>query len=250
MFRFFRRKLLATIFVCSLAFISALLPYVYYGDSIPAISLKNDGTAYYKGSDNIALTFNIGWGDVNADKILDILEEKKFKNATFFLSGAWMERHQHVVERITGLGYEIGILGYEYVDYTDMSEKEVSQDISKALEICKKLDVDSVKLMRTPTGEFDATTTKTSEKYGLTLVQWSIDTHDWENPGADKIYESVSNSSKGDIILMHASDSALQTVDVLPEICDFIESSNLKTVTVSEMISGGNSSTEEISYVN
>lgn len=217
-----------------------------YGDAIPAVSLQNDENAYYKGSDGISLTFNIGWGDDNADKILDVLEKREFKNATFFLSGAWMERHQHVIERITDMGYEIGILGYDYVDYTDMDEKDISRDINKALEVCKKYDIEDVKLMRTPTGEFNETTTKLAKEQGLTLVQWSIDTHDWENPGADKIIESVAQAEKGDIVLLHASDSALQTAKALPKICDFVAMSGLKSLKVSDMISGGSSTTEEV----
>ena len=36
-------------------------------------------------------------------------------------------------------GYEIGMLGYEYKDYTELEEEKVKQDIAKAQTAFKKL---------------------------------------------------------------------------------------------------------------
>ena len=39
-------------------------------------------------------------GETKSNSILDTLKERDIKNATFFLSAAWAERHPDVVERI------------------------------------------------------------------------------------------------------------------------------------------------------
>ena len=48
-------------------------------------------------------------------------------------------------------------------------------------------------------------------------MHWSNNSNDWKNPGVNNIVSTVSNNLKGgDIVLLHASDSALQTNRALP----------------------------------
>ena len=58
--------------------------------------------------------------------------------------------------------------------------------------------------------------------------------------------ENVTKAKKGDIILLHASDSAKQTNKALPLILDHLKKKNLKFVTVSEMIANAKTNTSEI----
>ena len=60
------------------------------------------------------------------------------------------------------------------------------------------------------------------------------------------IVENVSKATKGDIILLHASDSAKQTEKAIPLIIDQIKKNNLKLVSVSEMIANAKTNTSEI----
>jgi peptidoglycan-N-acetylglucosamine deacetylase len=228
------------------AFFTAWFLYLENFIQIPAFSDKNEPKAIYKGEKDVALTFNIGWGDEKAEPILDLLKKEKVATATFFLSGAWAERHPNLVERIVKDGYEIGILGYNYVDYTEIEEQKVRKDLAMALEAFNKLNVKNIKLARAPTGHFDQKSLKVADRLGLTLVHWSINSKDWTNPGAEAIVENVSKAKKGDIILLHASDSAKQTANALPTIIDSLNKKKLKFVSVSEMIANADSKTKEI----
>ncbi|RUQ24158.1 polysaccharide deacetylase family sporulation protein PdaB [Peribacillus cavernae] len=212
----------------------------------PVFSTSEGPKAVYKGEKNLALTFNIGWGDERALPILKTLKKEKVKSATFFLSGAWAERHPDIVATIVKEGYEIGLLGYAYKDYSDIKDEEIVKDISKAHEVFKKLNVKSIVLLRAPTGHFDKRLLKIGERFGYSVVHWSIDSKDWTNPGVEKIVENVDQADKGDIILLHASDSAKQTNTALPQLLSEIRSKNLKLVTVSEMISNSSARNEEI----
>ncbi|MGG0720457.1 polysaccharide deacetylase family sporulation protein PdaB [Robertmurraya massiliosenegalensis] len=228
------------------AFFTAWFLYLESFIHIPTFSDKNDPKAIYKGEKDLALTFNIGWGDEKAEPILDILKKEKISTATFFLSGAWAERHPDLVNRIVKDGYEIGILGYNYIDYTDIKEEEIRKDLATAIEAFSKLNIKNIKLARAPTGHFDQKTLKVAERYGLTLVHWSVDSKDWTNPGVEIIVDNVSKAKKGDIILMHASDSAKQTAEALPSIMKDLRKKGHKLITVSEMIVNADSSTKEI----
>lgn len=228
------------------AFFTAWLLYMENLVNLPVFSTSNGPKAVFKGEKDIALTFDIGWGDEKAGPILDELTKENVKSATFFLAGSWAERHPDLVERINKSGYEIGILGFNYLDYTELEDDKIRKDILNAQVAFGKLNIKDIKLLRAPTGHFDQRTLKIAERYGYTVVHWSIDSQDWTNPGVEKIVENVKSADKGDIILLHASDSAKQTVKALPQIIGDIRAKGLKLVTVSEMIANGNAQSEEI----
>jgi peptidoglycan-N-acetylglucosamine deacetylase len=228
------------------AFFTAWFLYIENLAQIPVFSTKDGPKAVYRGEKDLALTFDIGWGDEKAEPILDTLNKENVKAATFFLAGSWAERHPEIVNRIVKDGYEIGILGYEYKDYRDLEDVKISQDISKAQEAFRKLNVKNIKLLRAPTGHFDERTLKIAQRYGYTVVHWSVDSKDWNNPGVTTIVKNVKKADKGDIVLLHASDSAKQTAKALPLILKDIHQKGLKLISVSELIANGEASSREI----
>ncbi|MDP4086748.1 MAG: polysaccharide deacetylase family sporulation protein PdaB [Bacillota bacterium] len=228
------------------AFFAAGFLYMENIAQLPVFSTKSGPKAIYRGEKDIALTFNIGWGDEKAGPILDVLNKEKVKSATFFLAGSWAERHPDLVSRIVKEGYEIGILGYGYVDYSSVEDTKIKKDILMAQEAFRKLNINGIKVLRAPTGHFDDRTLNIAERYGYTVVHWSVDSKDWTNPGVLAIVENVKGAKKGDIILLHASDSAKQTAKALPLILENIRKQGLKMVTVSEMIANGNTQSTEV----
>lgn len=239
------RRIKQGILIVIISFFTALF---YFSQSIvqfPVLSSKGEPKAIYKGEEGVALTFNIGWGDVQAEPVLKVLEEKEVRSATFFLSGAWAERHPEVVEKIKEMGFEIGSLGYAYEDYTELEDEEIRRDIDRSLEVFKKLDIKEVELLRSPTGHFDKRTLKIADDMGLTLIHWSLNSQDWKNPGVKTIIQNVRKVKKGDIILMHASDAATQTAKALPEVLSVLQNKD-NLVTVSYMIANGRVKTKLI----
>ncbi len=228
------------------AFFTAWFLYIENLTQIPVFSTKDEPKAIYRGESGIALTFNIGWGDEKAEPILDTLKKENVKNATFFLAGSWAESHPDIVAKIVKQGYEIGILGYNYEDYTELEDIKISQDISKAQEVFKKLNVKDIKVLRAPTGHFDKRTLKIAKRYGYTVVHWGVDSKDWQNPGVEKIVENVKKADNGAIVLLHASDAAKQTEKALPFILQEIHKKGIKLVSVSEMIANGEVRSKEI----
>ena len=69
------------------------------------------------------------------------------------------------------------------------------------------------------------------------VIQWDTDSMDWLSIGTEKIADRViSRAHPGDIILMHASDSAKQTHLALPIIIDQLRDKGYSFLSVSELL--------------
>lgn len=185
----------------------------------------------------IALTFDISWGDKRPGPILDILDEKGIDKATFFLSSPWSQNEPEIVDRIVDAGFEIGSHGHKHDNYSQYSEEQIRKQISTAHRILSEETQSTPNLIRMPNGDFDERVLRIANDLNYTVVQWDTDSRDWMNPGVDKIVDRVvSKAHKGDIVLMHASDSCKETHLALPIIIDQLREQGYKFVTVTELM--------------
>src|SRR5699024_400442 len=200
-------------------------------------------SAFAKGNadeTNIGLTFNISWGE---EKVHDILKQLKKHEiqATFFVSGEWAERHPEILEKIIEDKHELGMMGYRYKSYLDQEIEEVRKDLVKAQEIYDKLGYEDTKLLRTTSGHFNKEIIELAEDMGFQVIHWNVNPDDWQNPGTQKIIDHVmKETTNGDIILMHASDSAKQTAEALKTILPGLKNKGLHLVSMSELINQAN----------
>ncbi|MDQ0228592.1 polysaccharide deacetylase family sporulation protein PdaB [Bacillus sp. 7586-K] len=243
------RKIKQLAMIMLAAFFTAGIIYVETVLNYPVFSTSSGPKAIYKGEEKtkeVALTFDISWGDVKAEPILDTLKKHNV-SATFFLSASWAERHPDLVSRMVKDGHQIGSMGYAYKNYTDLEASEVNKDLLMAQEVFKKLGVKNISLLRPPSGNFNREVLNIAEKHGYTVIHYSIDSNDWQNPGIENIIRNTTSSIKGgDIVLLHASDRAKQTNKALPSIINEIKNKGLKNVTVEELISNAETKTSEI----
>ncbi len=196
----------------------------------------------------VALTFDISWGEERTGPILDVLEQKGLKKATFFLSSPWSEGHPDIVKRIVDMKYEIGSHGHKHENYSTLSDTDIRKQITTSDSILKKVTgLKQMKLIRYPNGDFDQRVLKAADQLGYTSIQWDTDSRDWMNPGVDQIVNRVvTKAHPGDIILMHASDSCRQTKDALPQIIDQLRKKGYQFVTVSELLAGSEVKTKSV----
>lgn len=243
------KKVKQALIIIIAALFTAGILYVENFIQQPVFSTKDGPRAIYKVEQNkkVALTFDISWGDEKAIPILDLLKAQGIKNATFFLSASWAERHPDIVKRIIEDGHEIGSMGYLYKNYVGLEEAKIKKDILQAQEIFKSLGVKELSLLRPPTGNFNKNVIKVADSLGYSVVHWSIDSKDWTNPGVDQIIKNVtSDFDGGDIILLHASDTVKQTEKALPAIIKAIKQKGYTNLTVSELIANANANSKEI----
>jgi polysaccharide deacetylase family sporulation protein PdaB len=253
MFIFFvtnQQKIKQVIFIVILAFFTAWLLFLQQQPHDSAFSTKSGPKAIYRGDDttkNVALTFNLAWGNELALPILEVLKKEKIRNATFFISGAWAERHPEIVKQIVDDGHEIGSMGYAHKNYKEMEEAEIKRDLQKAQDVFSKQGLKDIRLFRPPYGEFDKTTLKIIDQFKYTLIHWSNNSQDENSPGVTKIIDNITKQLRGgDIILLHASDVALQTKKALPLLLRQLERQGYKNVTISELLANTQTERREI----
>jgi polysaccharide deacetylase family sporulation protein PdaB len=232
------------------AFFTAGILYVENVLNYPVFSTSDGPKAIYRGEtkgNGVALTFDISWGDVNAEPILETLKKHKTTNTTFFVSASWAERHPDLIKRIVEDGHQVGSMGYTYTNYNDLKPNEIKEDLSLAQEVFTELGLKDVTLLRPPGGNFNKNVLAVAQQQGYTVIHYSIDSDDWKNPGVEQIIQNTTSTIKGgDIVLLHASDSAKQTNKALPSVLNALSSKNLKNVTVGDLISNANAQSSEI----
>lgn len=197
-----------------------------------------------KNEPNIGLTFNISWGEERVHDILKQLEKHDVQ-ATFFVSGEWAELHPEILEDITEQKHELGMLGYRYKSYVKQELDEVQKDLTYAKEIFQKLGYEDIDLLRTPSGHLNEEIVELAENKGFHVIQWNVNPNDWENPGTQTIINHVmEETSNGDIILLHASDSAKHTADSLKTILPGLKNKGYEFVPISELLSQAHAESE------
>ncbi len=190
----------------------------------------------------VALTFDLSWGEVTPPKVLAVLKEYQVK-ATFFLSGPWATSHPDIVAEIVRDGHEIASHGYRHVNMSTLTAEAIRDNITRADEAIAAVAGQKPTLIRPPNGDYNDLVIQTAEELGYKVVDWGVDSHDWMNPGVSYIVKRVLDRAQpGDVILLHASDTCKQTDQALPAILEGLAAKGLKVVTVTELISASSDS--------
>lgn len=183
-----------------------------------------------------ALTFDISWGDKYSPSILDTLKNNNVK-ATFFIMGPWTVKYPDLARRIAIDGHEVGSHGYKHENYGEKSEEWIKADIQKAHAQIKEITGKDALLLRPPNGHYNSKSVKITEELGYKTIIWDADSLDWKNPGTDVVIRRVLTKTKpGSIILLHASDTPVQTAEALPVIIEGLRTQGYSFVTVGDLL--------------
>jgi len=220
---------------------AALFTGVLLSD-IPAVSSKTRPHAIFKVKTEkkvAALTFDISWGTKVPGPVLDTLKKNNVKS-TFFLSGPWVKKYPEFPRRIAAEGHEIASHGNRHIDLDRESPATVKEEITAAHQSIREVTGVEPCLIRTPNGAWDDMVLGVADELGYKVIQWSADSLDWKKPGVDAIVNRVLDRvHPGAIILMHASDTCLQTPEALPRVLEGLKARGYELVTVSELLKEG-----------
>lgn len=198
----------------------------------------------------VALTFDISWGDKRLEPILEVLKEKNVTSATFFISSLWSQSHPELVQKIKEAGYEIGSHGHKHENYSQLEDDEIRSQIKTAHSIISDVTGEQPNLIRLPNGDFDKRVLKIASDLQYQVIQWDTDSMDWLSIGTEKIVDRViSRAHPGDIILLHASDSAKQTHLALPIIIDELRDKGYSFLSVTELLTQTDSEGSTVSSI-
>ncbi|HWR56716.1 MAG TPA: polysaccharide deacetylase family sporulation protein PdaB [Negativicutes bacterium] len=227
------RAKLSIIIVLALVFLTSGMYYVQaYHRLKPVTSVQTDKKL-------LALTFDISWGNKMPGPVMDILAKEKVK-ATFFISGPWCKQYPELAQRLKSDGHEIGSHGYRHINLSTLSPLEIKEELNKASANIKEVTEVEPRLLRTPNGDYNDAVITTARQNQYEVIQWSVDSLDWMNPGVANISERVlKKAHPGAIVLLHASDTCQQTDKALPIIIKKLKEEGYQLVTVSELFKAG-----------
>lgn len=231
-----RQILLAVAILVCAAFFAAL----FYQQQVITTTGKKYAIYKVKTDQKVAaLTFDISWGTEVPGPVLDILKKYNVKS-TFFISGPWAVKHPEFPKRIAAEGHEVASHGEEHVNLSEYAKEDVKKNILAAHQKIKEVTGVEPNLIRTPNGDWNDMVLTTAEELNYKVIQWSADSLDWKKPGADAITKNVLKKVEpGAIILMHASDTCIQTPDALPQVLEGLKQQGYQLVTVSELLKLG-----------
>ena len=182
----------------------------------------------------VALTINCAWNAEDIDLILEALSNNNVK-ATFFVVGDWAQKFPKAVKKIHDSGNEIANHSSTHPHVNNLDYEKNIEQINKCSDIVKSITGNPTALYRGPYGEYNNTVVKASKDSKHTMVQWSIDTLDYNGLNADSMWERIEPKlEKGSIILMH--NGTENTALSLDMIIKNIKEKGYELVTVSDLI--------------
>lgn len=185
----------------------------------------------------LAISFDAAWGADCTPTLLKILKENNIKT-TFFLTGIWVKEYPEMVKAIADAGHELGNHSLTHPHCNSLSEEEFLKELKDNEEMIYKLTKKRTCLFRPPFGEYDNTNIRAARKNGYEVIQWSVDSLDWQDLGTEAIVDRIlKNAHPGAIMLFH--NNAKYTPEALPIILKKLKAEGYKIVPISELLIKG-----------
>ena len=183
----------------------------------------------------IALTVDGAWGSKKTEALLDLFEEENIP-VSFFFAGIWLENNPQLVERILKSGHKIYNHSYSHPHFNSLNSEEIKAELLKTEAIINNYQSPetSLKLFRPPYGEYNNLVIKTARELNYQVIQWSLDSHDWMNPGQEYILNRIRKNIKaGDILLFH--NNSKNIVEILQKVITELKN-NYQFVKIEDLI--------------
>ncbi|HKB99752.1 MAG TPA: polysaccharide deacetylase family protein [Terriglobales bacterium] len=195
----------------------------------------------FRGSKQIALTYDDGPNDPHTLKLLDVLA-KHGVQATFFMIGRYVQKQPEIARAVAQAGHVIGnhtfshpLLIFESAARTRTQLVDCQQALDSAIG-------EHSNLFRPPFGGRRPATLRAARSLGLETVMWNVTGYDWNAPPAAIIERKVVQQIRGgDVVLLHdgghraiGADRA-QTVIATDNLIRRYKDQGYEFVTVEEM---------------
>ena len=184
----------------------------------------------------IALTFDDGPGPYTP-KILAILKRHHVP-ATFFVVGRSIKDFGSYLPTELAGGFVLGDHTQDHAPMAALSRKDQTAQLVDLATGLQQYGAPFPHLFRPPYGSFNQTTLSITKKLKMLTILWTIDTHDFSQPGVKTIVANVLTGAKpGAIVLMHdAGGVRTQTVAALPTIIKALRKRGFTFVTIPRLL--------------
>lgn len=226
--------LLGVLMLLCLCYVGPLHP-----ESTAVLAVKRELPVYCVERDDevITVSFDASWGGDQTRGILDLLDQYDAK-ATFFLVGIWVDKFPELVKEIHDRGHEIGNHSDSHPQMSKLSDAEIRRELDGCSDKIEAITGVRPTLFRPPYGDYDNAVVTVARSEGYEVVQWSVDSLDWKNRGAeDLIRRATSKISRGDIVLFHNDSKYI--LDALPSVLSAYRDKGLRMIPAGEILLQG-----------
>lgn len=231
-----RKKLLRTVIIvlAALTIIAMIVMAAAKGSKVVAADKKVPIYAVSRADNRISLTFDCAWGNSNTDLLLSLLKDAN-ATATFFVTGEFCDKYPEDVKKMYQAGHEIGNHSDIHPHVEGININDLIEDTRECSRKIKMITGEEPKIYRAPYGEYDDNTVSTIEGMGMKMIQWSVDSIDWQEPDADTIIDRVvSKTESGSILLFH--NDLENTSQALPEVLTKLKQKGFNFVKISDLV--------------
>jgi peptidoglycan-N-acetylglucosamine deacetylase len=187
----------------------------------------------------VALTFDDGPTKSATDKILSKLRELEVR-ATFFLTGAELERFSEEGRKIAVAGHEIGNHSYSHKWMIFKSPTFVEKEIESTDRLIRNTGYQGAIHFRPPYGKKLFVLPYYLSKTNRKTIIWDVEPDSFPEvaESSDKIAQHVSENVKpGSIILLHVMyESRKTSFEAIEKIVNDLRGKGYRFVTISELL--------------
>ncbi|MCH5323817.1 MAG: polysaccharide deacetylase family protein [Eubacterium sp.] len=191
-----------------------------------------------RADNKISVTFDCAWENSNTDQLLAILEQADVK-ATFFVTGEFCDNYPEDVKKFYDAGHEIANHSDSHPHVKGMNVNDLIEDTKECSRKIEMITGEAPTLYRAPYGEYDDKSLTTLEGMELKVIQWNVDSIDWDQPSSETIIQrTTQNIASGSILLFH--NDLENTTEALPKVLESLISQGFEPVRVSDLVYADN----------
>lgn len=208
-----------------------ILPFIDQNFVDPSV-ITDESPTFEEGKKYVALTFDDGPNPDTTPELIRILGSKDV-SATFFMLGQNAEYYPEIVKQLADEGHELASHSYSHPMLTTLDADSLKNEVRKTDRAIFQASGKLPTSLRPPYGAIDATS---AAVIGKPIIQWDIDSYDWDSKNTEATVQQVKNTiHAGGIILMH--DIHPSTVKAVGKIIDDLRQQGYEFVTVSQLLS-------------
>ena len=186
----------------------------------------------------VALTFDDGPSDADADAVLDALAQRGVV-ATFYLNGRDIEQNSDAMQAIIAGGHEIGNHTWSHRSMAFVTFDTVADEVESTDAAIRAAGYEGPITFRPPFGNKLLTLPLYLAQHDRVTVTWDVSAEDFS--GAEQSSSEIANAtvgmtSPGSIILLHPWFGRTSSQKAIGEVIDLLQEQGYRFVTVSDLI--------------
>jgi peptidoglycan/xylan/chitin deacetylase (PgdA/CDA1 family) len=171
----------------------------------------------------VGITFDDGpSGNTNA--FVDALKQSGLVPVTFFVNGNNIGNNSAGIRKMLEAG-EVQSHGFTHDDMSKMSYQQVTDQLTRNNQAIQNAGAPKPTIVRPPYGAQNDTVRQAAAAQGMIVVNWDVDSQDWNGASTSAIVNSASRLQPGQVILMH--ENQRNSLSAIPQIAANLKSRGL-----------------------